>query len=112
MSFTDAIAYLALWSLIGAILFSIFVVFVFRTGIVYASREKDGLLKEKMPLRGYLTMSGFLLCIVGFLVVANYFALLRKDLFVSFGTLFVLNFALFLILLLFDTLFIDGFVIG
>lgn len=112
MSVNTAIAYLALWSLIGAIVFSAFVIIVFRTGIVYTSRKEDGLLKEKIPLRGYLTSIGLLLAIVGFLVLANYFGLVQRDFFLEFGTLLILNLVLFLILFLFDTLVIDGFVLG
>ena len=60
MSISDVSAYLAVWSLIGAVLFSLFVLVVFRTGIVYTSRGEDGLLKEKIPLSGYL-VSGSLI---------------------------------------------------
>lgn len=112
MSVKDALAYLAVWSLIGALLFSLFVVFVFRSGVVYASRKKDGTLKEEMPLRGYVAMFSTLLAIVGFLVTANYLGLARKHVSVGFGTLFVLNLTLYLILFVFDTVFIDGFVLG
>jgi hypothetical protein len=112
MSINTAIAYLVLWSLIGAIVFSAFVIFVFRTGIVSTSRKDDGLLKEKIPLRGYLTSIGFLLAIVGFLVLANYLGLVRRGFILEFGMLFTLNLLLFLILFLYDTLVIDGFVLG
>jgi len=112
MSVKDALAYLAIWSLIGAVLFSLFVVFVFRSGFVYASRKRDGALKREMPLRGYLAMFSTLLAIVGFLVTANHLGLARKHVSVGFGSLFALNFTLYLILFLFDTVFIDGFVLG
>lgn len=112
MSFADALSYIALWSLIGSFVFSIFVIFVFRTGIVYTSRKEDGLLKEKIPLRGYLTSIGLLIAIVGFLVLANYLGLVQQVFILDFGTLFTLNLLLFLMLFLYDTLVIDGFVLG
>lgn len=112
MTINDALAYLAFWSLIGAILFSLFVVFVFRSGAVYVARKKDGTLKDKIPLSGFLIMAGFLLAVVAFFVTANLFGLARKQITVDFGTLFALNYALYLILFAFDTLFIDGFVLS
>ena len=112
MSFSEALFYLTVWSLIGAIVFSAFVIFVFRTGIVYTSRKEDGTLKEKIPLSGYLASIGLLIAIVGFLVLANYFGLVQQDFNLDFGTLFTLNLVLFLILFLYDTLVIDGFMLG
>lgn len=112
MSFSDALFYLTVWSLIGAIIFSAFVIFVFRTGIVYTSRKEDGTLKEKIPLSGYLTSTSLLLAIVGYLVLANYLGLVQRGFMISFGMLFTLNLLLFLILFLYDTLVIDGFVLG
>ena len=112
MSVKDVICYLALWSLIGAALFSAFVGFVFRSGIVYTSRKENGTLKESIPLRGILVMVAFLLSIVGFLVLANYLGLARKHAHLGFGALFLLNMSLYLILFLFDTLIIDGFVLA
>ena len=106
------IEYLALWSLTGAFLFSVFVVVVFRSGVVYTSRKEDGTLKEKVPIRGYLTMAAFLLVIVGFLVLANYLSLARANISLGFGGLFLLNFTLYLILFLFDTLVIDWLVLA
>jgi hypothetical protein len=112
MSLREIIVYLATWGIIGSAIFSIFVIFIFRTGIVYTTRGEDGLLKEKIPLRGYLTSAVFLLCIVGYLLLANYFGLARQNMQLSFGALSVLNFALYLILFLFDTIVIDGLVLG
>jgi len=112
MALNNAVAYLALWSLIGAVLFSIFVVFVFRSGVVYASRKKDGTLKEKIPFTGYIAMAALLITMMGFFVLANYIGLVRNEVAVGFGTLFLLNLGLYILLFLFDTLFIDGFVLG
>jgi hypothetical protein len=112
MSLLESIRYLALWSLIGATLFSLFVIFVFRSGVVYASRKDDGTLKEKIPLRGYMVIISFLLIIIGFLVLANTLSLARHSARLGIGPLFLLNLALYLILFVFDTLVIDGFVLS
>ena len=112
MSPGEIITYLVTWVIIGAVLFSFFVIFVFRSGVVYNTRNEDGLLKEKIPLRGYLTSGLFVLSIVGFLVLANYFGLVRQNLQLSFAALYVLNLLLYLILFLFDTIVIDGLVLG
>ena len=112
MSPGEIIRYLVTWGIIGAVLFSFFVLFVFRSGAVYTTRNEDGLLKEKIPLRGYLTSGLFLLSIVGFLVLANYFGLVRQNILLSLGPLYFLNLSLYLILFLFDTIVIDGLVLG
>jgi hypothetical protein len=112
MSLREALSYLGLWSLIGAALFSVFVFFVFRTDLVYAARKDDGTLKDRIPLRGRLVMIAFLLAIVGFFVIANMCGLPRVDFSISLGRLFVLNFALYFILFLYDTLIIDGLVLS
>jgi len=45
-------------------------------------------------------------------VLANYLGLFRKGIQPSFGALYALNLSLYLFLFLFDTIAIDGFVIG
>jgi hypothetical protein len=88
------------------------VVIAFRTRIVYASRKEDGTLKQQIPLSGYLNMVFFLLAIIGFQVVANYFGLSREKLQVSFVSLFLLNLGHYCILFLFDSAVIDGLVLS
>ena len=112
MTFGEVLSFLFLWSLVGSLAFSAFVVLAFRTGIVFSARNEEGHLKEAIPLRGYLVMGAFLICIVGFLVLANYLGLYRRGFQLSLSAFFVLNLALFLILFLYDTLVIDGLVIG
>lgn len=112
MSVGFVLGYLAVWSSIGALLFSAFVVFVFRSGLVYSARRPDGTLKSKIPLLGLAVMIAFLLSIVAFFVLANYWGLAGRQASVGFGGLFFLNLALYLILFAFDTLFIDGFVLA
>jgi hypothetical protein len=112
MPVREILSYLALWSTTGAVLFSLFVVYVFRSGLAYAARRRDGTLKEKIPLRGYVSMASFLLAVVGFFLAANYFGLARNAIRPGFWTLLALNYGLYLILFLFDTVFIDGIVLA
>ena len=95
MSPTLIFNYLVLWSLIGIVVFSLVVVYLFRSGRVYDSRNEEGHLKKEMPLKGLLTMLAFLALIVGFMTLTNY-----------------LNLALIIILIVYDTLVIDWWVIG
>ena len=112
MSAQFVVSYLVKWGLIGAALFVIYVIFVFRSGLVYAARKPDGTLKDQIPLSGRLAMGSFLVILIGFLVCANLLGLdgMEKD--ISFWTLFILNSALYAILFTFDTFFIDAFVLG
>jgi hypothetical protein len=112
MSAVQAISYLAAWGITGAALFTLFVFFLFRTGFVYTARQEDGLLKEEIPFGGYLVSGGFLLLIVIFMLSANYFGLVLAGYQLSFWILNALNLGLYLVLFLFDTLVIDGLVIG
>ncbi len=112
MNMLQVLRFLALWSFIGSSLFSLFVIFVFRSGAVYASRRMDGTLKEEIPLRGYLAMAAFLLAILGFFVLSNYFGFVMSSLRLNFGSIYLLNLALYLILFLFDTVVIDGLVLA
>jgi hypothetical protein len=112
MTWGSVLRYLAVWSVIGSALFCVYVVVVYRTGIVYTARKEDGMLKEQIPRSGYLNMLIFLLCIVGFQVVANALGLAGALAEISFLHLFLLNFGHYLILFLFDTAVIDGLVLG
>lgn len=85
---------------------------MFQSGIVYTTRNEDGLHKEKIPLAGYLTSIGFFILVVLFLVTVNYFGLYQADYQMNLWGLYALNLVLYLILFLFDTLVIDSFVIG
>ena len=108
----EVLRYLGVWSAIGCALFSVFVVVAFRTGIVFAARQEDGILKKRIPLRSRLAMLIIPLGIVGLQVLANYFGLPRKALEVSFPSLFLLNLGHYLILFTFDTVVIDGLVLS
>jgi hypothetical protein len=106
------LSYLGLWSLVGAIAFSLIVIYLFRSGAVYNSRTEEGHLKEKMPLRGILSMLIFLILVLAFITATNFFSLISKGIEITFWPLFLLNFALIAILVIFDSLVIDWWVIG
>ena len=112
MSLNLILIYLVLWSVIGSAAFSLIVVILFRSGQVYNVRNEEGHLKKKMPLKGLLNMLVFLVLVVGFMIVANYFSLVRQGIRLAFWPLLGLNLALILILITYDTLVIDWWVIG
>ena len=112
MSPNLVINFLILWSLIGAAVFSLVVVYLFRSGRVYDSRNEEGHLKKEMPLRGFVTMLAFMTLIVTFMAFTNYFSLVRNGYEPKFWPLFGLNLALIMILIVYDTLVIDWWVIG
>ncbi|MGD2026702.1 MAG: hypothetical protein PVI99_02715 [Anaerolineales bacterium] len=112
MSLSAILRYLAIWSLVGASAFSLVVAFLFRSGVVYAARNETGHLKKEMPLKGVLSMLAFLCLIVGFLAATNYFGLTVNGIRLNFVPLFLLNLSLMLILIVFDSLVIDWWVIG
>ena len=104
--------YLILWSLIGAVAFSLVVVYLFRSGGVYDSRNEEGHLKKEMPLKGLLTMLAFLVLIIAFITLTNYLSLVRVGSTLKFWSLFGLDLVLIMILIVYDTLVIDWWVIG
>jgi hypothetical protein len=112
MTASELIRYLAIWSLVGALAFSLFVVVAFRTGFVFATRKPDGTLKDRVPLIGLLVMAAFLLLLVAFFLVANRLGLGDHIFVARFSELFFLNLVLYMILFAFDTLIIDAVVLG
>ena len=111
MTTNDALLYLFFWGLIGCGLFFLMVIVFFRTGIVYTARKEDGTLKDKIPASGKLAMTILPISYLILQVFANYFSLVREDIILNYWNLFLLNYAIYLILFLFDTFFIDGFVL-
>ena len=103
--------YLLLWGLIGCVIFFIMVVIFFRTGLVYTARKSDGTLKDEIPFGGKLAMMIIPFSYAFFQLFSNYMGLVQEGIFLSFGYLFTLNYSLYLILFVFDTFFIDSFVL-
>ena len=112
MSTSDAFSYLLTWSLSGCVLFSLFVLIAFRTGLVYTARKEDGTLKNRIPLKGILAMTIIPLGLFGLYLVSNYFGWAQKGIPLDFGSLFLLNYGVYVILFVYDTLIIDGLVIS
>ena len=104
--------YLIIWGLIGCALFFILVVILFRTGLVYTARKPDGTLKETIPLSGKLAMLILPVTYVFFQVTSNYIGLVQQGIRLDYGSLYWLNYGVYLILFLFDSVFIDGFVLA
>jgi hypothetical protein len=106
------LVHLLIWSLVGIVVFNLYVVVVFRTGIVYTSREQDGTLKGRLPLSGVLSSLSILVGIIAVQLASSFSLLSTQTAPVNFWVLLALNYSLFLVLFLYDTLVIDYFVIG
>jgi len=100
----------ALWFLAGVALLNSIVYLVYRTGLVYAARNRDGTLKQKQTWKGVLSMAGMFILIVLFLVSFDRVTFASKS--ANFFTVFLANFILALMLILYDSFFIDLFVLG
>jgi hypothetical protein len=112
MNWSAYLPYLLLWGLIGCALFSIIVIILFRTRLVYTARKPDGTLKDKIPLSGKLAMLILPISYFIFQVFSNNMGLVQQGITLTFGHLFLLNYGVYLILFLYDTFFIDGFVLA
>ena len=108
----QVLKYLILWSLIGSIVFSLMVIYLFRSGRVYDARNEKGHLKKRMSIKGLLTMISFLVLIVAFMTFTNFLSLVSQDIQVTFWQAFWLNLSLIIVLILYDSVVIDWWVIG
>jgi hypothetical protein len=106
VSVVGVLAPLLLWCAIGALLFNVYVVVVFRTGIVYTARDRDGALKREVSLSGAANSALLLGMIVG-LQVAALAATFRAEGPVGYGRLYLFAYTLYLLLGLYDTAVID-----
>ena len=111
MNTSKLLEYYLVWSVVGCSIFNVFVIIVFRSGIVWEARDKGGTLKRDIPLRGYLTMLVIPFGIIALQVMSNILSLRRVGISLEFMRLWLLNFGYYLILLVYDTLVIDYFVL-
>lgn len=58
MSLSDILSYLGVCLLSGALAFNLIVIFLFRSGLVFAARNQQGHFKDKIPIKGLLTIAG------------------------------------------------------
>lgn len=112
MTAGDLIRYIGIWSLAGALAFSVLVLVAFRSGLVFAARKPDGTLKDRVPPSGIAAIAAFLLLLIAFFLLANRLGLAAHIVGARFGQLFLLNLTLFLVLFAFDTLVIDAVLLG
>ncbi len=94
--------YLLLYGGIGAALFSVIVLIFCRTGVAWAERGE-----VKRTVGSIIILGG----LISLQLLANFFGLKLQNFSISFGELFMLNYGLYLLLFLFDTLVIDILVI-
>lgn len=109
---SQILQYLLLWSLIGALVFNLVVAYLFRSGRVYDSRTEEGHLQKRMSIKGILTTLTFLVVIVAFMTFTNFISLVSQDIQVTFWQAFWLNLSLIIILIIYDSVVIDWWVIG
>jgi len=100
------------WAIIGIVIFNLYVVFVFRTGLVYTARKPDGTLKERVPASGMAVSVSLLLISIGLLLLFDYFVLVPYASSLTIFHIFLLNFLLYLLIFFYDTYVIDYWVIG
>ena len=107
------LGFLATWGLIGAALFSLFVIMVFRTGPgLRGPYHRGGSSSGACRSGGYLAMGSFLIEVLGFFLLANRLGLSRWRDALTFTDLLLLNLALYLMLFGFDSLVIDYLVLS
>ena len=80
--------------------------------LVYAARNLDGTLKEKIPARGVVVSLSLLLISIGLLLLFDYFVLAPFASSLTIFHIFLLNFLLYLLIFIYDTYVIDYWVIG
>lgn len=112
MQRSQVLSYVATWGAIGCGLFTIFVMVAFRSGLVYTARREDGTLKRRVPFRGVLAMLIIPVALLLLQIAANFTGLARQGVRLPFGRLYALNLAHYLVLFVYDTLVIDGLVLG
>ena len=78
MNANQILSFMLFWGAIGCGLFFLLVIVLFRTGVVYKARNKDGSLKDKIPLTGKLAMLIVPLSYFVFQLVSNYFGLVHE----------------------------------
>jgi len=95
-----------IWFLIGAFLLNIVVLIVFRTGVVYKSRKKDGTLKKKIPFAGVLSFLIMLIIMLTFFIVFDFF-IFRNTNQIKYIWVLLINLLLMLLLDFYDAFVID-----
>ncbi len=100
-----------LWFFIGAFLLNIIVYYVYKTGLVHSTRQKDGTLKKRQTLRGVISMICMLFLIIIFIVSFDYKTFYHISN-INYIDLTITNFILITLLILYDSFFIDLYVLG
>ena len=98
------------WFFAGIMLLNATVYLVYKTGIVYKSRNKNGLMKKDMPITGSVVTAVFMIMILAFFVLFDYLSLHSFKM--GFLQVAAANLVLTLLLSLYDALFIDIFVLA
>jgi hypothetical protein len=106
MMIEELLVSLLLWFILSILILHILLVIVYRTGIVFTNREKDGSLKKKMPLKGLVTMVVFFLLIVLFFILFDIFTFSNYTS-VNFSMVLIMNFFLLVLFDIYDAVVVD-----
>jgi len=104
MSSLSVITYLLVWGFVGSVLFTIIVYLFFLTGVIYAAIENPD---PKTKKKG---MIGSLIILIGIILIQSVSTISSLDSYrgnADFISVFILNYALYLILFFYDTIIID-----
>lgn len=111
MTAETVFSFLSIWGLIGIAVFTVLVLIYSQTGMFTEAREEDGRLKKKVSFKGILSTLIILFGTIGLQLIGNAVTLRQSGLSYSFLRLFLLNYALYWVLFLYDTFVIDILVI-
>jgi hypothetical protein len=100
---------ITIFFLTGCILMLLLTIIVYKTGLVHKTRDTAGHLKRQQSVNGVMIMVVVLLLIISFFVL---FQLLSFDSKSSYIEMLLWTFALMILLLAFDSFFIDLLLIG
>jgi heme/copper-type cytochrome/quinol oxidase subunit 2 len=102
---------LILWFILSIAILHILLVIFYRTGIVFTNREKDGTLKKKMPIKGFITMAVFFILIILFFILFDIYTFSNEPS-VDIKTVLIMNFFLLLLFDIYDAIVVDLIILG
>lgn len=103
---------LLLWFLGSILVFSLMVLLALRSGAAFRVRQEDGSLRQHRSGAARLLKLLVLALLVGLLLLFDYSTLVRAGVVPDFWLTLTLNFSLFFLIFLYDTVIIDYWVIG
>jgi hypothetical protein len=100
---------IAIFFLTGSILLVLLTIIVYKTGLVHKTRDTAGHLKKQQSITGVMIMVVVLLLIISFFVLFQLLSFNSKS---SYPEMLLWTFTLMILLVLFDSFFVDLLLIG